>query len=280
MKNKLITAIGIVSLLFATNFSAYAQSGTVKVLHDEIVSDLKDNILSFWEKYSVDPAGGFYGTVERDGTPVPDAPKGGVLNARILWTFSTAYRMYGNEAYRELADRAQRYFIDHFIDPEYGGVYWLIKADGTPLDTDKQTYGCSYAIYGLAEHFRATGNLESLQRAIDIYHTMEEKIKDPVKDGYIESFTREWGTPEKLGYDGDGVATKTMNTHIHVLEAYTALYKVWRDSGLRERLEKLIDILTTHLYNFICQFFKKMSRAIFWIIELFDQTCFITLLFK
>lgn len=249
MKNKLITAIGIVSLLFATNFSAYAQSGTVKVLHDEIVSDLKDNILSFWEKYSVDPAGGFYGTVERDGTPVPDAPKGGVLNARILWTFSTAYRMYGNEAYRELADRAQRYFIDHFIDPEYGGVYWLIKADGTPLDTDKQTYGCSYAIYGLAEHFRATGNLESLQRAINIYHTMEEKIKDPMKDGYIESFTREWGTPEKLGYDGDGVATKTMNTHIHVLEAYTALYKVWRDSGLRERLEKLIDILTTHLYN-------------------------------
>ena len=92
MKNKLITAIGIVSLLFATNFSAYAQSGTVKVLHDEIVSDLKDNILSFWEKYSVDPAGGFYGTVERDGTPVPDAPKGGVLNARILWTFSHVWQ--------------------------------------------------------------------------------------------------------------------------------------------------------------------------------------------
>lgn len=67
-----------------------------------------------------------------------------------------------------VADRAQRYFIDHFIDPQYGGVYWLIKADGTSLNADKQTYGCSYAIYGLSEHFRATGNNESLQKAIKL----------------------------------------------------------------------------------------------------------------
>ncbi|MCD8182216.1 MAG: AGE family epimerase/isomerase [Bacteroides sp.] len=228
---------------------AKAQSVATKALHDEITADLKNNILSFWERYSVDPSGGFYGSLERNGTPIAGAPKGGVLNARILWTFSTAYRMYGDGNYRKMADRAQRYFIDHFIDPQYGGAYWLIKADGTPLNTDKQTYGCSYAIYGLAEHFRATGNLESLQKAIDIYYTMESKIKDPVKDGYIESFTRAWGTPEKLGYDGDGVATKTMNTHIHVLEAYTLLYKVWRDAGLRERLAKIIDLLTTKLYD-------------------------------
>lgn len=228
---------------------AKAQSVSTRTLHREITKDLKENILSFWEKYSVDPSGGFYGTLERDGTPVADAPKGGVLNARILWTFSTAYRMYGDAKYRDLADRAQRYFIDYFIDPQYGGIYWLIKANGTPLDTDKQTYGCSYAIYGLSEHFRATGNVESLQKAIEIYHTMENKIKDPVKDGYIESFTRSWGTPEKLGYDGEGVATKTMNTHIHVLEAYTALYKVWRDSDLRQRLAKVIDMVSTNLYN-------------------------------
>lgn len=228
---------------------AKAQSVSTRTLHREITKDLKENILSFWEKYSVDPSGGFYGTLERDGTPVADAPKGGVLNARILWTFSTAYRMYGDAKYRDLADRAQRYFIDHFIDPQYGGIYWLIKADGTPLDTDKQTYGCSYAIYGLSEHFRATGNVESLQKAIEIYHTMENEIKDPVKDGYIESFTRSWGTPEKLGYDGEGVATKTMNTHIHVLEAYTALYKVWRNSDLRQRLAKVIDMVSTNLYN-------------------------------
>lgn len=226
-----------------------AQSHVDKVLKDEITSDLKENILSFWERYSVDSSGGFYGSLGRDGAPIADAPKGGVLNARILWTFSTAYRMYGDTAYRKLADRAQRYFIDHFIDSQYGGVYWLIKADGTPLDTNKQTYGCSYAIYGLSEHFRATGNNESLQKAIELYRIMESKVKDPVNDGYIESFTREWGTPQKLGYDGDGIAAKTMNTHIHVLEAYTALYKVWKDNSLCKRLAKVIDLITTRLYN-------------------------------
>ena len=152
-----------------------AQSHVDKVLKDEITSDLKENILSFWERYSVDSSGGFYGSLGRDGAPIADAPKGGVLNARILWTFSTAYRMYGDTAYRKLADRAQRYFIDHFIDSQYGGVYWLIKADGTPLDTNKQTYGCSYAIYGLSEHFRATGNNESLQKAIELYRIMESR---------------------------------------------------------------------------------------------------------
>ncbi len=242
----------LIALQTAGFFTLKAQTETVQTwqtLHDEIVADLKENILPFWSKYSVDPAGGFYGALQRDGSPVADAPKGEVLNARILWTFSTAYRMYGDEDCRALAERAQRYFIDHFIDPEYGGVYWLVKADGTPLDTDKQTYGCAYAIYGLAEHFRATGNMESLQKAIELYRVMEERIKDPVKDGYIESFTREWGTPRKLGYDGKGVATKSMNKHIHVLEAYTALYRVWRDSVLRERLAKLIEIVSTDLYN-------------------------------
>lgn len=248
MKNRFLISICTVALLWIADFSAGAQSVPADVLRGEIVSDLKNNILPFWEKYSVDPAGGFYGTVRRDGTPVADAPKGSVLNARILWTFSTAYRLYGDEAYRTLADRAQRYFIDHFIDPRYGGVYWSVKADGTLLETDKQTCACAYAIYGLSEHFRATGNLESLQKSIDIYRVMEEKIKDPVRDGYIESFTREWGIPERQGFDGNANATKTL-THIHVLEAYTSLYKVWRDSGLRGRLGKLVDILTTYLYD-------------------------------
>lgn len=248
MKNCLASIVILSVFLLATPY-AKAQTNAAHALRDEIVSDLKNGILPFWEKHSADPSGGFYGALKRDGSPIADAPKGGVLNARILWTFSTAYRMYGNDSYRKLADRAQRYFIDHFIDPLYGGVYWQIKADGTPLDTNKQTYGCSYAIYGLSEHFRATGNLESLQKAIELYNTMEEKIKDPVNDGYIESFTREWNKPEKLGYDGDGVATKTMNTHIHVLEAYTSLYRVWRDSGLRERLAKLIEIVSGKFYN-------------------------------
>ena len=114
----------------------------------------------------------------RDGAPIADAPKGGVLNARILWTFSTAYRMYGDTAYRKLADRAQRYFIDHFIDSQYGGVYWLIKADGTPLDTNKQTYGCSYSYLWVVRTFQGNGpTMKSLQKAIELYRIMESKVQ-------------------------------------------------------------------------------------------------------
>ena len=221
-----------------------------EALRAEIVENIKECVLPFWLDHTIDPAGGFYGMVMRDGTPVPDAPKGGVLNARILWTFSQAYRLYNDEAYLNMANRAQRYFIDYFIDPIYGGTFWQINADGTPQEGDiKQTYGLAYAIYGLSEHYRATMNEESLQKAIKIYRTMEEKVLDKEQDGYIESFTREWGTPDKIGYDGDGTATKTMNTHIHVLEAYTSLYRVWPDEALRGRLRAILELLTTKLYD-------------------------------
>lgn len=227
-----------------------AQTMNVSVFQEEILTNLKEGILPFWTSHCVDPSGGFYGVVQRDGTPVENAPKGGVLNARILWTFSQAYRLYGNEEYLIMANRAQRYFIDHVMDAKYGGTFWQINADGTPQEGDiKQTYGLAYGIYGLSEHFRATGNLESLQKAIEIFQTLENKVRDPKLDGYIESFTREWGTPEKIGYDGDGTATKTMNTHIHVLEAYASLYRVWRDAELGNRLKKLIELLTTKLYD-------------------------------
>ncbi|WP_167608061.1 AGE family epimerase/isomerase [Maribellus sediminis] len=211
-------------------------------LVSETTNNLTENILPFWESYTPDHNGGFYGTVLNDGTPVPEAPKGCVLNARILWTFSNAYMQFENEAYLELANRAQEYFLTHFIDEEFGGTYWIVKADGSPLDDQKQCYGIAFAIYGLAAHYQATGKHESLQQAISLYHTLEEKAFDPLKGGYIESFTRDWKTPQRYGYDGTGVAAKTMNTHLHLLEAYSQLYKVWPDSGLKSQLKSLVDV--------------------------------------
>lgn len=208
----------------------------------EIVEDLRSNILAFWQAHAPDPAGGFYGQLLYDGQPRSDAPKGGVLNARILWTFSAAYRLFKDPAYKETADKAQRYFIRHFIDSQYGGTYWSLEADGSPKDTDKQTYGLSYAVYGLAEHYRATGNKESLEKALEIFHTLEKQVRDTVYGGYIESFTRDWQKPVRYGYDGKGVAPKTMNTHLHVLEAYTTLYRVYPDPTVEEALRTLIDI--------------------------------------
>lgn len=240
----LVLAIGL-------SFAALANSQVreINTLREEIVQDLKGNILPFWINHDIDPNGGFYGSLMFDGQPKANDPKGGVLNARILWSFSSGYRLFGNKEYLELANRAQRYFIDHFIDKKYGGTYWLVRADGAPLDSIKQAYGIAYGIYGLSEHFRATGNIESLQKAIELYETLENHVKDPVNDGYIDSFTRSWGKAPNLNYDGTDVATKTMNTHIHVLEAYTSLYRVWRDAGLRERLAALIHIVSEKLYN-------------------------------
>jgi len=112
----------------------------VAQLKQEIVQDLTDNILAFWAKNAPDPGGGFYGTLNFDGTPREGASKGGILNARLVWTFSAAYRMLKDEKYLALANRAQRYFLDHFIDREYGGSFYTVTADGEPLSMQKDTY--------------------------------------------------------------------------------------------------------------------------------------------
>lgn len=211
----------------------------------EIVANVLDSVLPFWMDYAVAPDGGFYGMVLRNGTPVADAPRGGVLNARILWSFSAAYRTFGNESYLRFADKSQRYFIDTFIDKKNGGVYWLVNPDGEVVNASKYTYAMTYAIYGLAEHYLATGNDESLKTAISLYHVLEEKGREPQYDGYVESFTENWEKLER--YDNN--APKTMNAHLHVLEAYTLLYQCWKDNGLKKRLEFCVDLFMNRIYD-------------------------------
>lgn len=249
MKKILIALISIAVQLGYTVNAQVSSEKMVSALVSETTQNIKENILPFWEKYSPDPKGGFYGTVLNDGAAVPNSAKGCVLNARILWTFSRAYNLFGNAQYKELADRARDYFLKYFIDPEFGGAFWSVTADGKPLDDNKQTYGIAFAIYGLAEHYRATGDKESLDQAIELYNSLEKHAFDPVNGGYIESFLRDWKTPERFGYDGAGVASKTMNTNLHVLEAYTLLYKVWPDQGLEKQLRGLIDIFLSKIID-------------------------------
>jgi mannobiose 2-epimerase len=240
MRN-LVLIITVLFILISEAVKANEEQVT-KQLRDEIVQDLTENILPFWAEHSPDPSGGFYGTLLFDGTPKPDAEKGGILNARLVWTFSAAYRILEDENYKMLADRAQRYFIDHFVDKEYGGTFLTVKADGSPLAMQKMTYQNAFAIYGLSEHFRATGNKESLRTAIDIYKKMIEYAYDPVNGGFIEAFTREWqminqGSP------------KTMNNNLHVLEALTNLYRVWKDPGLQNQLREQIDVMSNKVLD-------------------------------
>ena len=176
---------------------------------------LQQNILCFWlEKMQDHEHGGFYGRIDADEVLHPEAEKGAILNARILWSFSAAYRVLGNPEYLEAATRAKDYIIDHFIDKEYGGVYWSLDYLGNPLDTKKQFYAIGFVIYGLTEYARATGDREALDYALQLYDCIEEHALDRERNGYIEACTREWGEIADMRLsDLDANYPKSQNTH-------------------------------------------------------------------
>ena len=241
-------------LSLATAFLLVSQAGfcqtrsQIEDLSKSIEANLTENILPFWMEYTVDPDGGFYGTVMNDGRAVP-TDKGAILNARIMWTFSRAYRTYGLPAYKEMADRAAEYFKAHFIDKKYGGVYWTVDSEGNMKDGTKQTYANAFGVYGLSEHFRATGDVSSLEAAKDIFYTLQKHSHDAARKGYIEVFNRDWSRTDAKGIDGQAAATKTMNTNIHVMEGFTNLYFAWPDPEVKAAVLELVDVLQTHLYN-------------------------------
>ena len=212
---------------------------------------LEDNILPFWTDRMVDyENGGFYGRIDGNGNLHKDAEKGAILNARILWTFSAAYRVLRKQEYLDIATRAKEYILAHFIDPEYGGVYWSLDSFGRPLDTKKQTYAIGFTIYGMSEYARATGDKEALECAIRLYNDIETYAFDGKNIGYIEALTRDWQPIADMRLsDKDENGSRTMNTHLHILEPYTNLYRVWKDPHLKEQLQTLIHIFTDKLYN-------------------------------
>ncbi|CAM4414596.1 mannobiose 2-epimerase [Paenibacillus endophyticus] len=218
---------------------------------NRIQQELETNILGFWMKHTVDEKnGGFFGYMSRDLTVNPEASKSLVLNTRILWTFASAYRLTGNKAYLQIADRAYRYVNEHFVDSEYGGLYWMVDSAGQPLETKKQVYGQAFAIYAYSEYYRATGNEESLQQAIELFHTLERYSYDDQYQGYFEALTREWQeTDDNSLSEKDLNEKKSMNTHLHVMEGYTNLYRIWKSDELHAKLKSLIEITIKHIIN-------------------------------
>ena len=212
---------------------------------------LEDNILSFWlNKMQDDEYGGFYGRRDGHDQLHPEAEKGAVLNARILWSFASAYRVLGNPAYLKAALRAKQYILQHFIDKEQGGVFWSVDYQGRPLDRKKQSYAIGFTIYGMAELARATGDEEALQCAIGLFHDLENHAFDEVNVGYIEALTCDWQPIADMRLsDKDENGSRTMNSHLHILEPYTNLYRVWKDARLERQLRVLIDIFTQKLLN-------------------------------
>ena len=218
------------------------------MLRADVRNELESNILPFWMDRMQNPAGGFFGQINGKGHLVPDAPQGAILNARILWTFSSAYRILGRKEYLDTAGSAFKQILDKFEDKEYGGIYWSLNADGTPLDTKKQFYAIAFAIYGCAEYFRATGEESALELAIRLWHGIEGHSLDTEKAGYLEACTRDWQPIADMRLsDKDRNDAKTMNTHLHILEGYTGLYRVWKDESLRMRLFDLCNIFTDRI---------------------------------
>ena len=211
----------------------------VDMMKLEMQDVLENNILPFWlEKMQDNEHGGFYGRIDGNNQLHPEAEKGAILNARILWSFSAAYRVLQKEEYLEAATRAKDYLIEHFIDSEYGGVYWSVDYKGEPLDTKKQFYAIAFVIYGLTEYARATGDREALEYALDLYDCIEDHAFDSEQNGYIEACTREWGKIEDMRLSElDANYPKSQNTHLHIMEAYANLLRCLKEMRAQEQCD-------------------------------------------
>lgn len=225
-------------------------------MRDEVKEELQKDIIPFWKNLRDDEKGGYYGWLSYDLALDKKSEKGCILNSRITWFFSNAYTLLKDESLLEEAKHGYEFLIKHCVDKEYGGIFWSLNYDGTPLDTTKHTYNQAFCIYALASYYEASKDREALELAFNLFRLIEEKCTDEV--GYLEAFTRNFKpeSNEKLSENGV-LADKTMNTLLHVFEAYTELYRVtgvlpeWKEEAneVRCRLAWMMDLFADKIYN-------------------------------
>jgi mannobiose 2-epimerase len=220
-------------------------------LAERVRRELLEDILPFWRRHAVDERrGGFIGEMSNNLRVVDDASKGLILNARLLWTFAAVSRYTQEEADRSLAHRAYEYLTKHFLDQQHGGYFWELDPDGAVLDDKKKIYGEAFCIYALAEYNRTFHEPLAIERAIDVFHRIETQAHDDRYGGYLEVMSRTWEPCDDMRLsDKDMNEKKSMNNHLHVLEAYTNLMRVWPDPLVAERLREMIDLFTRRILN-------------------------------
>ncbi|WP_299550571.1 AGE family epimerase/isomerase [Seonamhaeicola sp.] len=215
----------------------------LSLLKAELFEELK-SLLDFWSSEALDTEnGGVIGKIDHYGNRYKEASKGSILHSRLLWTFSSAYRITRNKAYKSVADSVYEYIINHFWDEENGGLYWELDFTGNPINKRKQAYAQGFGIYAFSEYYRATNNAGSLNFAKALFNILEDKFKEPRYSGYIEALQYDWAPIDDMRLsEKDQNAPKSMNTHLHILEPYTNLYRVWPDDKLKTGIQELIAI--------------------------------------
>lgn len=220
----------------------------------EVKEHLVNGIIPFWKNLRDDTYGGYYGYMNHDLELDQTAIKGCILNSRIMWFFANAYMTLQDESLLEEATHAFEFMKKHCMDYKYGGVYWMLDYKGNPVEDMKHTYNQAFAIYALSSYYAASGNSEALDLAMGLFHKIESICKDEY--GYLEAFDRNWEPIDnhKLSdnkhMEAEGkVAEKTMNTILHVLEAYTELYRVGKDIEVGRCLKALLEMTEMKVYN-------------------------------
>ena len=208
------------------------------------------SILDWWSAHMVDENnGGFFGRIDGYGNLHPEADKGVILNTRILWTYSAAASAMSKPFIRQMADRAYYYFCEHFWDSLEGGVFWTVDFQGNPADTQKQVYAQAFAIYALSEYYFLTKKRTALDQATELFWLIEKYSLDREGGGYLSAFARDWSNMDDIRLsEKDANEAKIMNTHLHVLEAYTNFYRVKPYAALQEALANCIGLFIDHFY--------------------------------
>lgn len=214
----------------------------------EMCRHLEKELIPFWKRVKDEENGGFYGYVDADLTADKKAVKGCILNSRILWFFSNAYMTLRDESLLAYAEHAYRFLLDSCLDKEYGGVFWSVTYDGQPEDTTKHIYNQAFAIYALSSYYDASKDKQALSAAMELFRVIETKGFD--EGGYKEALDRSFAPTDNDKLSENGVmADRTMNTLLHVFEAYTELYRVSGEAGVSRKLAWILDTFKDKIYN-------------------------------